>query len=119
MKTKVYKNGALLLYRKKRRKKATAVVAGFIYGNNRTNYPEPTAHFCEHMFFNETETKDKTALKDAQLNTFASYNGRTSLWWTEIDFFRANSALEPCFQLASEMLLKTKIWRIKIITLLH
>ncbi|MBQ7327958.1 MAG: insulinase family protein [Clostridia bacterium] len=108
MKTKVYKNGALLLYRKRRRKKATAVVAGFIYGNNRTNYPEPTAHFCEHMFFNETETKDKTALKDAQLNTFASYNGRTSLWWTEIDFFRANSALEPCFQLASEMLLKTK-----------
>lgn len=108
MKTKVYKNGALLLYRKRRHKKATAVVAGFIYGKNRENYPEPTAHFCEHMFFNETENKDKTALKDAQLNTFASYNGRTSLWWTEIDFYRANKALEPCFQLASEMLLKTK-----------
>lgn len=35
-------------------------------------------------------------------------NGRTNLFYTEIDFCRSNKALEPSFELASDMLLHSK-----------
>ena len=106
-KKKVYKNGATLIY-KKRNKNCTSVVAGFVFGRNRDNYPEPTAHFLEHMFFKATENKTEKELRNAQLNTFSMKNGATSLFYTEIDFCRSNKVLPACFDLASEMLLKTK-----------
>lgn len=106
-KRKIYKNGATLVF-KKTRLRHTAVVAGFIFGKNRDKYPEPTAHFCEHMFFKETESKNSNELSTAISETFPRNNGRTGLFFTEIDFCRSNKALEPCFKLASEMLLNTK-----------
>lgn len=106
-KKKVYKNGAILIYKHYKRKH-TSVVAGFVFGKNRDNYPEPTAHFCEHMFFKETENKSVSQLKQEMLNVFSMYNGRTNLFYTEIDFCRSNKAIEPCFKLSAEMLLNTK-----------
>lgn len=106
-KKKVYKNGATLIYKHFKRRH-TSVVAGFVFGKNRDNYPEPTAHFCEHMFFKETQDKSVAQLKDEMLNVFSMYNGRTNLFYTEIDFCRSNKAIEPCFKLAAEMLLNTK-----------
>lgn len=107
LKRKIYKNGATLIY-KKNKKRHTSVVAGFVFGKNRDNYPEPTAHFCEHMFFKETKQKSTQTLNEAMQNTFSMYNGRTNLFYTEIDFCRSNKIIEPCFELASEMLLETK-----------
>ncbi len=106
-KKKIYPNGATLVF-KHTKKKSTAVTAGFVFGQNRDNYPEPTAHFCEHMFFKATENKNEKELRAAMLDTFSKYNGRTNQFYTEIDFLRSNKALEPCFKLASEMLLQTK-----------
>ncbi len=106
-KKKTYSNGATLIY-KHRKKRATSVTAGFVFGTNRDNYPEPTAHFCEHMFFKATENKNENQLRSAMLDTFSGYNGRTNQFYTEIDFCRSNKAIEPCFKLASEMLLETK-----------
>lgn len=107
-KIKIYKNGATLVYKKHHGLKKTSVVAGFVFGENRDNYPEPTAHFCEHMFFNETNSLSNQQLKTAMKNTFSMKNGRTDKYYTEIDFCRANKALEPSFKLASDMLLNTK-----------
>lgn len=69
-KKKIYSNGATLIF-KHRKRKCTSVVAGFAFGSNRNNYPEPTAHFCEHMFFVETENRSKETLKQDMLNTFS------------------------------------------------
>ncbi|MGN1201010.1 MAG: M16 family metallopeptidase [Candidatus Caccovivens sp.] len=108
IKKKEYKNGAILLYRKRKRKH-TSVSAGFVFGGNiRDNYPEPTAHFCEHMFFNETKHKNKAMLKIACQQIFSMENGSTSLFNTNIVFCRSNKVIENCFSLASEMLLETK-----------
>lgn len=106
-KKKIYSNGATLIF-KHRKRKCTSVVAGFAFGSNRNNYPEPTAHFCEHMFFVETENRSKETLKQDMLNTFSMKNGRTNPFYTEIDFCRSNKALEECFALSSDMLLNTK-----------
>lgn len=92
---KVYKNGATIIY-KKHKRKSTSVVAGFVFGQNRDKYPEPTAHFLEHMLFKATKNKNEKELREAQLNTFSSMkNGSTSLFYTEIDFCRSNKALVP------------------------
>ncbi len=108
IKEKIYKNGAILLFNKRKRKCVT-VNAGFIFGKNRDNYPEPAAHFCEHMFFKETETKNEDVLKENMQKTFSQkYNGYTNLFYTFIDFCRSTKALEACFELASDMLLNTK-----------
>ncbi|MBP3619731.1 MAG: insulinase family protein [Clostridia bacterium] len=107
IKEKVYKNGAILIY-KKRKRKCVTVTAGFVFGKNRDNYAEPIAHFCEHMLFKETENKNTEQLKDSMRETFSKYNGFTSLFYTFIDFCRSKKALVPCFELASEMLLNTK-----------
>lgn len=104
---KHYKNGATLIYRHVKRRH-TSVVAGFVFGRNRDKFPEPSAHFCEHMFFKETETRNKKQLRQDILDTFTMKNGRTGLSYTEIDFCRANKKLEECFALASDMLLNTK-----------
>lgn len=106
-KKKVYKNGAILIY-KHRNRKCTSVNAGFVFGKNRDYYPEPIAHFCEHMFFIETETKTKEQLKKEMLNTFSMNNGRTHIYYTIIDFCRSNKVVEDCFKLSSDMLLNTK-----------
>lgn len=106
-KKKIYSNGATLIF-KHRKRKCTSVVAGFAFGSNRENYPEPTAHFCEHMFFIETENRSKETLKQDMLNTFSMKNGRTNAFYTEIDFCRSNKVLEDCFALSSDMLLNTK-----------
>ncbi len=58
IKVKNYKNGATLVYSKKKRKH-TSVVAGFVFGRNRDKFPEPVAHFCEHMFLR----KQKNGMK--------------------------------------------------------
>lgn len=104
---KHYKNGATLIYRHVKRRH-TSVVAGFVFGRNRDKFPEPSAHFCEHMFFKETETRNEKQLRQDMLDTFTMKNGRTSLSYTEIDFCRANKVLEQSFALASDMLLNTK-----------
>ena len=57
-KKKIYSNGATLIY-KHRKRKCTSVVAGFAFGSNRENYPEPTAHFASICF----SLKQKTAQK--------------------------------------------------------
>lgn len=106
-KKKIYNNGATLIY-KHRKRKCTSVIAGFVFGLNRNNYPEPSAHFCEHMFFTETENRTKETLKQDMLKTFSMKNGRTSPFYTEIDFCRSNKVLEECFELSSDMLLNTK-----------
>ena len=69
MRVKNYKNGATLIYRHERRKH-TSVTAGFIFGKNRDNYPEPTAHFCEHMFFKETKIFLKANLTKKEIMYF-------------------------------------------------
>ncbi len=107
IKVKKYQNGATLVYRKVKRKH-TAVTAGFVFGRNHDKYPEPVAHFCEHMFFKETTSRNEKQLRQDMLNTFSMKNGRTYLFYTEIDFCRANKALENCFALSSDMLLNTK-----------
>ncbi len=107
MKVKNYKNGATLIYRHERRKH-TSVTAGFIFGKNRDKYPEPTAHFCEHMFFKETKNLSHEKLVDKAKNIFSIHNAHTGIYHTCIDFCRSNKLIQECFELASEMLLNTR-----------
>lgn len=113
-KKKVYKNGAILIY-KKHKRKCTSVTAGFTFGKNRANYPEPIAHFCEHMLFKETENRDATQLKEDILNTFSLQNAYTRNSSVRIEFLRSNRALEPCFKLSSDILLNTRFNLDKVI----
>lgn len=106
-KEKIYNNGAILIYRKLKRKH-TSVEAGFVFGKNRKNYPEPTAHFCEHMLFKETEKYKGKQLGEKINEVFTMYNAHASPYYIWIDFCRANKVIESCFKLASEMLLNTK-----------
>ena len=102
------KNGATLLY-KKRRMKCVSVAAGFVYGENRNNYSEPTAHFCEHMLFQETTKHNKEELKILAQQTFSSnYNAFTETSSLFFQFLRANEMFEKAMELSSEMLLETK-----------
>ena len=105
--SKTYKNGATLIYRYSRRKH-TSVTAGFFFGRNRDNYPDPTAHFCEHMFFKETKNLTGQQVSAKINKTLSSRNGRTGIKFTCIDFCRSNRIIEPCFDLSSELLLNTK-----------
>lgn len=101
------KNGATMLYQK-RNIKCTSVAAGFLFGKNRDKYAEPTAHFCEHMLFHETEKHNKEELSKMQAKIFSNQNGevtQTSMFFT---FTRANKMLVPALDLCSEMLLSTK-----------
>ena len=106
MKVKNYKNGATLIYRHFQRKH-TSVSAGFIFGDNRDKYPEPTAHFCEHMFFKESKKMTQFQLVKKRNKIFSLKNGRTGFKFTCIDFCRSNKILEPCFDFSSEVLLNT------------
>lgn len=106
-KFKSYKDGATLVYQKRKRKH-TSVIAGFVFGRNRDKFPDPVAHFCEHMFFKETQNRNQKQLRQDMLDIFTKKNGRTSPFYTEIDFCRANKKIEECFALASDMLLNTK-----------
>lgn len=106
MKVKTYKNGATLIYRHFQRKH-TSVSAGFIFGDNRDKYPEPTAHFCEHMFFKESKKMTQFQLVKKRNKIFSLKNGRTGFKFTCIDFCRSNKILEPCFDFSSEVLLNT------------
>ena len=106
-KFKTYPNGATLIYRK-HNLKHTTVVAGFLFGKNRDKYPEPTAHFVEHMFFKETENLSNEQLKRQMQEIFSFKNAATWIFMEAMIFTRANRALEPCFKLGSEMLLNTK-----------
>lgn len=109
IKEKKYKNGATLIY-KKTKTKSTAVSVGFIFNNDISkNYPAGVAHFCEHMFFQETENRDYDTLKKDRKDIFSyKINGLTSMQYTYLDFCRSNKIIEPCFELASDMLLNTK-----------
>lgn len=106
MKRKVYKNGATLVYMKSK-SKSTSVDVGFWFGKSADHFPEPTAHFCEHMFFQSTKNRTKEQLTKDMTETFSSNNGHTGMFLTYIDFNRSNKILEPCFELASDMLLNT------------
>ncbi len=110
MKKKVYKNGAVLIYNKQPLK-STSVCAGFIFGKNRDKYPEPTAHFLEHMFFKQTEKYTFEQLSQKEKEVYSSHNAMTNVYRVTIDFARSNKALAPCFELASEQLLHTKFSR--------
>ena len=107
LKVKKYANGAILIY-KKRKKKCTTVNAGFVFGKNREKYSEPTAHFCEHMLFKETESKNEKEFRQYRLDTLSKNNAYTSPFYLFTDFCRSNKALEKCFALESEMLLSPK-----------
>ncbi len=107
LKVKVYDNGATLLYRKRKRKH-TSVAAGFLFGNNRKKYPEPTAHFCEHLFFHETKNRSEKQIVEQMKTVFSMKNARTSPYRTYIEFCRSNKIIEGCFELASDMLLNSK-----------
>lgn len=106
-KKKEYKNGAILIYKRKKIK-CTTVAAGFIFGKNRNNYSEPIAHFCEHMLLSETQLSNKKELSQKIDDTFSHINALTYMYKLCIDFARSNKALEKCFALSSEMLLQTK-----------
>lgn len=106
MKRKVYKNGATLVYMKSK-SKSTSVNVGFWFGKSADHFPESTAHFCEHMFFQSTKNRTKEQLTKDMTETFSSNNGHTGMFLTYIDFNRSNKILEPCFELASDMLLNT------------
>ena len=101
------KNGATLLY-KKRRMKCVSVAAGFVFGENRNNYSEPTAHFCEHMLFQETTKHNKEELKTLAQQIFSYKNAFTNTNRLYFVFSRANEMLEKAMELSSEMLLETK-----------
>ncbi len=102
------KNGATLLY-KKRRMKCVSVAAGFVFGENRNNYSEPTAHFCEHMLFQETTKHNKEELKRLTQQIFSSnYNAFAETSSLFFQFLRANKMFEKALELSSEMLLETK-----------
>lgn len=108
MKKKIYKNGATIIYKKHKGKK-TSVSAGFVFGGTiREKYPEPTAHFVEHMLFNGTRNKTKGELKNSIRKTFSMVNASTALFNLELVFCRSNKIIEDCFNLASEMLLESK-----------
>lgn len=107
IKEKIYKNGVTLIYRKLKRRH-TSVATGFVFGKNREKYSESIAHFCEHMFFKETEKYNEKQLSDKLLDVFTMYNAHTDFYLTWIDFCRSNKVIEPCFELTSEMLLNTK-----------
>ncbi len=101
------KNGAIMLYQKKKTG-CTSVAAGFLFGKNRDKYNEPTAHFCEHMLFNETEKHNKEELSEMQAKIFSNQNAYTSLTSLFFTFTRANKMFLPALRLCSEMLLNTK-----------
>ena len=106
MKVKIYKNGATLIYRHSRRKH-TSVTAGFILGNFRDKFPEPTAHFCEHMFFKETKNMTQYQLVKKRNKYFSLKNGKTGFKYTCVEFCRSNKIIEPCFEFTSDILLNT------------
>ena len=103
----------MLIY-KKQPLKSTSVCAGFIFGKNRDKYPEPTAHFLEHMFFKQTEKYNFEQLSQKEKEIYSSHNAMTNVYRVTIDFSRSNKALAPCFELASEQLLHTKFSKIHI-----
>ena len=57
------KDGAVMIYRK-HKMKCTAVEAGFVFCGNRNKYPEPTAHFCEHMLFQGSQHLSDKEIKE-------------------------------------------------------
>lgn len=104
----LYKNGATLLYRKAKRR-FVSVAISFVFGSNRDNYPNSTAHFCEHMFFESTNNLDKEAFRIQKDEVFGRrLNGQTGVLMTSMTFLRSKKIIEQCFDLASQMMLECK-----------
>ena len=96
--------GGILLYRKQKMK-CTAINPGFVFGQFRDKYPEPTAHFCEHMLFQGTKNLTKEQFGKKQTEILPSLNAQTSVNRMRLYVFRSNKLLKEALELASDMLL--------------
>ena len=101
------KNGAILLYKKRKWVKATGVKIGFRSGGLRDEI-DGTAHFLEHCFFLKTSKKSKEQICDELSRTCAVCAG-TSLFYTCVDFERSNRLLEKSLEFSAELLLDNDI----------
>lgn len=108
MKTQIikFKNGATLIYKRRKAFNVTSLRAGFHAGHNYNNGQWGLPHLLEHMMMKQTKNRsqekvieDKT--KITFLNAFTSHN------FLMVDFTESNRRAEKCFEFSSDCLFNT------------
>lgn len=106
VKIKKFKNGAVLIYRKRNGSNHTAVNIGFNAGS-KDNDKNGVAHFLEHMLFNGTNNLTKQEI-DEKNEKLCFVNAFTSNHCIMVNFKKSNKVIDKAFEFASDILINTK-----------
>lgn len=101
-----FKNGATLLYKKKRNNNYTAVNIGFGSGSL-DNEKNGVAHFLEHQLFKQTQNRTEEQINQDR-DSLCFLNAYTSPYAIFVVFSRTNKLIDKSFEFASDILLNSK-----------
>lgn len=100
-----FKNGATIIYKKRKVGKATAMYAGFFCGAMYEKNGMP--HFFEHMLFKGTNKRSvDDIIKDKSKITYL--NACTNHYYMAVNFYESNKRIDKCFEYSSDVLLGSK-----------
>lgn len=103
-----YKNGATLIYKRRKMCEATAVQAGFWAGHYYMEDINGLPHFAEHMLFKGTKnrTENEIIQDETEITSIGAVTSDYSLF---VEFFESNKKINQCFEFASDILLNTSL----------
>ena len=109
-KTKIFKfkNGATLIYKKRKLCSATAVVAGFCAGHNYIDKIHGMPHLVEHLLLKGTNKRSYDDIISDKIK-ITGLNAFTSAHQLAVNFYESNKRIDECFEFASDVLLNTKV----------
>ncbi len=106
--TKTYDNGLRLIF-EKNNKNVVASNIMFAVGSNYENKSEEGfSHFIEHLVFKSSEKFSTEDIMDGLTTLGADYNAYTSKNFTRFIFKCLKENFEKCFEIYSDMLLRSK-----------
>jgi len=103
-----FDNGAVLIYRKIKHYKSTAMIFSFLSGSHNDEV-EGTAHYLEHSLFNGTKQYPTREDVNQQLIEVCKFNAGTSFRFIKMHALRTNKLLSESVDLAYDMMMNSNL----------
>ena len=98
-----FKNGATLLFKRRKICDATSLCAGFVCGHLYADKMPGLAHFFEHMLFKGTKNRSIDQISEDKKN-ITHLNAFTNFHHMCVNFYDSNAKIEECLEFASDLL---------------
>lgn len=98
-----FKNGATLLFKRRKMCDATSLCAGFVCGHLYADKMPGLAHFFEHMLFKGTKNRSIDQISEDKKN-ITHLNAFTNFQHMCVNFYDSNAKLNQCLEFASDLL---------------